>query len=194
MLSIIFATNNAHKVQELQAAIGDRVRIITLSEAGINIDIPEPHPTLEQNAEEKSSTIHQLTGLDCFAEDTGLEVDALQGEPGVKSARYAGDERSFDKNIDKLLMKLETIANRQARFRTVISLIWERERLLFEGICEGTILHERKGGNGFGYDPVFVPSGSSRTFAEMDMQEKNAFSHRRKAADKLIEFLKLKTR
>ena len=193
MLSIIFATNNANKVQELQAAIGDRIKIITLEEAGINIDIPEPHPTLEQNAEEKSLTIHQLTGLNCFAEDTGLEVNALNGEPGVKSARYAGDERSFDKNIDKLLMRLETMSDRRARFRTVISLIWDEQRLQFEGICEGTILHERRGGNGFGYDPVFIPSGSNRTFAEMDMQEKNAFSHRRKAADKLIQFLKQKS-
>jgi len=193
MVSIIFATNNANKVQELQAAIGDRIKIITLEEAGINIDIPEPHPTLEQNAEEKSLNIHQLTGLNCFAEDTGLEVNALNGEPGVKSARYAGDERSFDKNIDKLLMRLETMSDRRARFRTVISLIWDEQRLQFEGICEGTILHERRGGNGFGYDPVFIPSGSNRTFAEMDMQEKNAFSHRRKAADKLIQFLKQKS-
>ncbi len=193
MLSIIFATNNANKVLELQAAIGDRIKIITLAGAGINIDIPEPHPTLELNAEEKSSTIHSLTGSSCFAEDTGLEVYALNGEPGVKSARYAGDERSFDKNIDKLLMRLETMADRRARFRTVISLIWERKRFLFEGICEGIIHHERKGGNGFGYDPVFIPTGSSRTFAEMDLQEKNAFSHRRKAADQLIAFLKQQT-
>lgn len=193
MLSIIFATNNEHKVRELQAAIGSRLKIITLQEAGINIDIPEPHPTLEQNAEEKALTIHRLTKLNCFAEDTGLEVGSLNGEPGVKSARYAGDERSFEKNIDKLLVRLETMPDRRARFRTVISLIWNNERFIFEGICEGIIGHERKGGNGFGYDPVFIPTGSSRTFAEMDMQEKNAFSHRKKAAEKLIEFLKLKT-
>ncbi|RYY16312.1 MAG: non-canonical purine NTP pyrophosphatase, partial [Chitinophagaceae bacterium] len=155
MLSIIFATNNEHKVRELQAAIGSRLKIITLQEAGINIDIPEPHPTLEQNAEEKALTIHRLTKLNCFAEDTGLEVGSLNGEPGVKSARYAGDERSFEKNIDKLLVRLETMPDRRARFRTVISLIWNNERFIFEGICEGIIDHERKGGNGFGYDPVF---------------------------------------
>ena len=169
MQSIIFATNNQHKVEEIQSAIGHQVKVITLAEAGINIDIPEPHPTLEQNASEKSATIKKLTGLDCFSEDTGLEVTCLDGEPGVLSARYAGDEKSFDKNIDKLLDRMRGRADRSARFRTVISLIWRGEEHLFEGVCEGTITHERIGRNGFGYDPVFLPNGTNRTFAEMDM-------------------------
>ncbi|MHA4847676.1 RdgB/HAM1 family non-canonical purine NTP pyrophosphatase, partial [Flavitalea antarctica] len=179
-----------HKVEEIQAAIGNQVNIISLAGAGINIDIPEPHPTLELNASEKSATIKKLSGLDCFSEDTGLEVASLDGEPGVLSARYAGEEKSFEKNIDKLLSKLEAKPDRSARFRTVISLIWKGGEYLFEGICEGTITHERFGRNGFGYDPVFLPNGTNRTFAEMDMKEKNAFSHRKKAADKLIDFLK----
>jgi XTP/dITP diphosphohydrolase len=190
MQSIIFATNNQHKVEEIQSAIGNQVTVITLAEAGINVDIPEPHPTLEQNATEKSTTIKRLTGLDCFSEDTGLEVAALNGEPGVLSARYAGDEKSFEKNIDKLLQNLSGKTDRSARFRTVISLLWNGREYLFEGICEGTITYERAGRNGFGYDPVFLPIGTNRTFAEMDMNEKNAVSHRKKAADKLINFLK----
>jgi XTP/dITP diphosphohydrolase len=188
--TLIFATNNAHKVEEIQAAIGSQLEVISLKQAGIDIDIPEPHPTLEANATEKSSTIHQLTGGDCFSEDTGLEVEALNGEPGVKSARYAGDGRDFDANIQKLLHNLEGKSNRKARFRTVISLIMDGKEHLFEGICEGHILSTPTGGKGFGYDPVFVPEGGSRSFAEMSMEEKNHYSHRRKAADKLVAFLK----
>jgi XTP/dITP diphosphohydrolase len=190
MQSIIFATNNKHKIEEIQSAIGDQITVITLAQAGINIEIPEPHPTLEQNAREKSATIKRLTGLDCFSEDTGLEVAALNNEPGVLSARYAGDEKSFEKNIDKLLERLDGITDRSARFRTVISLVWKGREHLFEGVCEGSITKERVGNNGFGYDPVFLPNGTNRTFAEMDMSEKNAVSHRKKAADKLIDFLK----
>ncbi|HMF70936.1 MAG TPA: RdgB/HAM1 family non-canonical purine NTP pyrophosphatase [Flavitalea sp.] len=190
MLSVIFATNNPNKIAEIQSAIGDQIRVITLMEAGIDIDIPEPHPTLEENASEKSKTIHALTSLNCFSEDTGLEVKSLNGEPGVLSARYAGEEKSFEKNIDKLLANLDATTDRSARFRTVISLIWEGKEYLFEGICEGSITTERHGGNGFGYDPVFLPSGTNRTFAEMSLDEKNQVSHRKKAADKLVEFLK----
>jgi XTP/dITP diphosphohydrolase len=189
MLQLIFATNNAHKVEEIQAAIGDKIQVISLKEAGIDIDIPEPHDTLAANATEKSRTIQSLTGSNCFSEDTGLEVDALNGEPGVKSARYAGEDKAFDKNIDKLLTKLGNTDQRTARFRTVISLLWKGEEFLFEGVCEGAIIHERKGKQGFGYDPVFVPAGSTRTFAEMTMEEKGELSHRRKAADKLVSFL-----
>lgn len=189
MLQLIFATNNAHKVEEIQAAIGDKIQVISLKQAGIDIDIPEPHDTLEANATEKSRTIQKLTGGNCFSEDTGLEVDVLNGEPGVKSARYAGEDKAFDKNIDKLLNKLDNSDHRTARFRTVISLLWQGHEFLFEGICEGTIIRERKGGQGFGYDPVFVPAGSTRTFAEMTMEEKGNFSHRKKAADKLVSFL-----
>ncbi len=189
MQTLIFATNNQHKVAEIRAVLGNRFHIITLQEAGIDIDIPEPHNTLEANAQEKSQTIHRLTGQDCFSEDTGLEVPALNGEPGVKSARYAGDVRSFDANIDKLLGKLKGKPDRSARFRTVISLILGGEEYRFEGICPGRIIDERKGNEGFGYDPVFVPEGSDRTFAEISMEEKNKFSHRKKAMEKMIAFL-----
>lgn len=187
--TLIFATNNQHKVDEIRSVIGDKLNIITMKEAGINIDIPEPHDTLEANATEKSTTIHKLTGSNTFSEDTGLETEALNGEPGVKSARYAGDVKNFQANIDKLLSKLEKKENRKARFKTVISLIWNNKEYLFEGICNGQIIKDQKGNEGFGYDPVFVPDGSNKTFAEMSMEEKNKFSHRRKATDKLIEFL-----
>jgi XTP/dITP diphosphohydrolase len=189
MDSLIFATNNQHKVEEIRSVLGESFNILTLKEAGIDIDIPEPHDTLEANATEKSKTIFELTGKNCFSEDTGLEVEALNGEPGVKSARYAGEARSFDDNIDKLLMNLNAANNKNARFRTVISLILDDKEYFFEGICAGKIISERKGNNGFGYDPVFVPAGSDKTFAEMDMAEKNKFSHRKKAMEKLINFL-----
>jgi XTP/dITP diphosphohydrolase len=188
-MKLIFATNNQNKVEELQSAIGNIIEIISLKDAGINIDIPEPFDTLEENASEKSKTIYALTNMNCFSEDTGLETEALNGEPGVKSARYASEDKAFDKNIDKLLLKLNGINNRNAQFRTVISLIFDNKEFLFEGICKGKIINERKGEKGFGYDPVFVPNGSNKTFAEMTIKEKNNFSHRKKAADKLITFL-----
>lgn len=189
MDTIIFATNNQHKVNEVRSVLGQSFNIITLKEAGIDIDIPEPHDTLEANATEKSKTIFQLTNKNCFSEDTGLEVDALNGQPGVKSARYAGDNRSFDDNIHKLLTNLSSLQNKTARFRTVISLIMYGKEYFFEGICSGKIINQRKGNKGFGYDPVFVPDGSNKTFAEMEMEEKNKFSHRKKAMEKLINFL-----
>ena len=189
MDTIIFATNNQHKVNEVRSVLGKSFNIITLKEAAIDIDIPEPHDTLEANATEKSKTIFTLTTKNCFSEDTGLEVETLNGEPGVKSARYAGENRSFNDNIDKLLMNLSTSENKTAQFRTVISLILEGKEYFFEGICTGKIISERRGNNGFGYDPVFVPDGSEKTFAEMDMEEKNKFSHRKKAMEKLIHFL-----
>jgi len=185
---LLFATNNQHKIEEIQSATGDRIKVIGLKDAGISIDIPEPHDTLEKNASEKSSTIFALTGISCFGEDTGLEVEALNGEPGVKSARYAGTGFSED-NINKLLHQLEHQTKRNARFRTVISLIWNGSEHLFSGICEGVIITERKGIGGFGYDPVFMPSGSNKTFGEMEPEEKNRFSHRKKAADQLVLFL-----
>ena len=187
--SLIFATNNQHKVDEIRHVIGDLFTIITMKEAGIDIDIPEPHDTLEANATEKSQTIYRLTSQDCFSEDTGLEVEALNGEPGVKSARYAGDGRNFQQNIDKLLYKLQGISNRRASFRTVISLILADKEYLFEGICEGEIIKEQKGIEGFGYDPVFIPDGSGASFGEMSMEEKTKYSHRQKAMAKMIRFL-----
>jgi XTP/dITP diphosphohydrolase len=189
METLIFATNNQNKVDEIRLVLGNSFNIITLKEAGIDIDIPEPHDTLEANASEKSSVIHKLTHKNCFSEDTGLEVEALNGEPGVKSARYAGEGRSFENNIEKLLENLKLHSSKQARFRTVISLILNDKEYLFEGICPGVITNNMKGRNGFGYDPVFIPDGSRKTFAEMSMEEKSMFSHRKKALVKLIEFL-----
>lgn len=190
MQSFVFATNNKNKVEEIRSVLNNNFQIISLKEAGIDIDIPEPHDTLEKNALEKSQTIYLLTGKDCFSEDTGLEVQVLHGAPGVKSARYAGDESDFKKNIIKLLFNLKGKENRHARFRTVISLIMQGKEYQFEGICEGKIIDEETGSNGFGYDAVFIPSGSNKTFGEMTMEEKNKYSHRKKATAKLIEFLK----
>ena len=190
METLIFATNNQHKVDEIRLVLGNSFNIITLKESGIDIDIPEPHDTLEANACEKSGVIHNLTHKNCFSEDTGLEVEALNGAPGVKSARYAGEARSFDDNIEKLLEHLTPHNNRNARFRTVISLILNDKEFLFEGICTGTITTDKRGRNGFGYDPVFIPDGSKKTFAEMTMDEKNVLSHRSQAVGKLVKFLK----
>jgi XTP/dITP diphosphohydrolase len=193
-MKLIFASNNQHKIGELRAFFKNEtndnpIEILSLTEAGIDIDIPEPHDTLEANASEKSWTIYNLTGKDCFSEDTGLEIEALNGEPGVKSARYAGNGRSFKDNIEKVLNKLSSHANRKARFRAVISLILEGKEIQFEGICHGRIIGRAKGVEGFGYDPIFIPEGSERTFAEMTLREKNQFNHRTKAAAKLVAYL-----
>lgn len=189
-MTLIFATNNENKVQEIRNALDNSFEIISLKEAGINQDIPEPHDTLEANATEKSRTIFDLKGVDCFSEDTGLEVTALHGEPGVKSARYADNEPQFADNIDKLLDKMSAHTNRDARFRTVISLIIKGKEQQFEGICEGLITHHRLGTGGFGYDPVFIPYGATRTFGEMTMDEKKQYSHRARALEKLTDWLK----
>lgn len=188
-MKLIFATNNKHKVDEIRSVVGNNLDIITLKEAGIDIDIPEPYNTLEENATGKSKVIFEMTGISCFSEDTGLEVTALGGEPGVKSARYAGDNRSFDANIEKLLSNLAGKDDRSARFRTVISLLIDGRETQFEGICNGQIIEEKRGLQGFGYDPVFIPAGSVKTFAEMDINEKNQYSHRKKATQKLVAFL-----
>lgn len=189
MIRLIFATNNDNKVREIQQAIGSRIKVESLKEAGINIDIAEPFDSLEENAVEKARTIFELSSENCFSEDTGLEVASLGGAPGVKSARYAGEGRSSEDNIIRLLSELSGAVDRKARFRTVICLIWNRTYYTFEGICEGVILTEKRGSGGFGYDPVFIPDGSDKTFAEMDLVEKNQFSHRKKAAEKLTLFL-----
>jgi XTP/dITP diphosphohydrolase len=188
-VTLVFATNNEHKVAEIRNITGDRLHLLTLKEAGITIDIPEPYDTLEANAREKSAVIHQMTQQNCFSDDSGLEVTALNGEPGVKSARYAGDGRNFQQNISKLLYKLDGSADRSAQFRTVVSLIWNNQEHLFEGICKGHIITVQRGTAGFGYDPIFVPDGSDKTFAEMTTAEKNSFSHRQKAMTQLIQFL-----
>ena len=188
-MRLIFASNNQHKIEELKAFAGKEIEIVSLKDAGIDIDIPEPHDTLEKNASEKSWTIYKLTGSACFSEDTGLEIEALNGEPGVKSARYAGEARSFKDNIEKVLNKLANQANRNARFRAVISLIIKDKESQFEGICNGKIIDTTQGIEGFGYDPIFIPDGSNRSFAEMSIEEKNRFNHRTKAAAKLVAFL-----
>ncbi|TDX00661.1 RdgB/HAM1 family non-canonical purine NTP pyrophosphatase [Dinghuibacter silviterrae] len=190
MIHLIFATNNVHKTDEVRAALGAAFSLETMKEASLDIDIPEPHPTLEANALEKARTVALLTGQPAFGEDTGLEVFALQGEPGVKSARYAGEDRSTDANIRKLLTRLGDNPDRAARFRTVMALVMDGREYCFEGICPGRILREPRGTGGFGYDPVFVPDGSELAFAEMDMEGKSRFSHRKKALDQLITFLK----
>lgn len=188
-MKLIFATNNKHKVDEIRVALPAPYEIMSLSEAGINIDIPEPHDTLEDNAAEKARTIFELTHTNCFSEDTGLEVFSLNNEPGVHSARYAGEERSFEKNTEKLLAKLLGATNREARFRTAICLMLKGTAYYFEGVCEGKIALSPQGGAGFGYDPIFIPQGAGKTFAQMDIAEKNRYSHRRKAVDLLVKFL-----
>ena len=189
MHTIIFATNNEHKIKEIQSLVGSDFTIITLEQAGIDIDIPEPHDTLQENAYEKAITIENITKQNCFSEDTGLEIEALNGEPGVKSARYAGGDRNFQANIDKVLEKLNGSTNRKAQFRTVICLLWNKEVFYFEGICKGTIAETMHGAEGFGYDPIFIPEGASKSFAEMTMEEKNIYSHRQKAVTQLFRFL-----
>jgi XTP/dITP diphosphohydrolase len=189
MNQLIFATNNQHKVDEVKALLAGILDVISLKDAAIDIDIPEPHDRLEENADEKSRCIYALSGKNCFSEDTGLEVDALQGAPGVRSARYCSSDEPFKDNTEKLLFQLNNVDNRKAQFRTIISLILDGTTFQFEGICEGHISTSKSGDQGFGYDPIFIPAGSQQSFAEMTLQEKNKFSHRKKAVFKLISFL-----
>lgn len=188
-MEIVFATNNAHKLSEVQAVLGAGFRLLTPRDCGLAEEIPETQPTIEGNALQKARYLHQRTGRDCFADDTGLEVAALDGAPGVRSARYATDGHDFAANNRLLLKNLEGKADRRARFRTVIALILGGEEHLFEGIVEGRILETERGAEGFGYDPLFVPEGSERTFAEMDAAAKNAVSHRGRAVRKLADYL-----
>ena len=189
MTTLIFATNNEHKVAEIQSLLPKDINVITLQQAGINIDIPEPYDTLQENANTKATTIFELTKQNCFSEDTGLEIDALDGAPGVHSARYAGADRNFNANIEKVLTNLKNIENRTAQFRTVICLIWEQKEYYFEGICRGHIAEQNSGTAGFGYDPIFIPEGATKSFATMTMEEKNTYSHRQKAVTQLFTFL-----
>ncbi len=189
MTTLIFATNNEHKVAEIQSLLPKDINVLTLQQAGINIDIPEPYDTLQENANTKATTIFEITKQNCFSEDTGLEIDALHGAPGVHSARYAGADRNFNANIEKVLSNLKNIENRTAQFRTVICLIWEEKEYYFEGICRGHIAEQNSGTAGFGYDPIFIPEGASKSFATMTMEEKNTFSHRQKAVTQLFTFL-----
>lgn len=190
MKEIVFATNNKHKVEEIKAVMEGKFKILSLADIGCYDDIPETADTLEGNASMKSFYVFDKFGKNCFADDTGLEIDALNGRPGVFSARYGGPGHDHQKNMDKVLQELEGVSNRKARFRTVISLIIDGKEFLFEGKVEGEIRKERIGDKGFGYDPIFQPIGFSTTFAEMDLAEKNEISHRARATKKLIEFLK----
>lgn len=187
---LVFATNNEHKLIEVQKMLGDKFDVLSLKDINCFEDIPETAATLEGNASIKSKYVYEKYGLNCFADDTGLEVEALSNQPGVYSARYAGEQKSSEDNMTKLLLELNKINNRKARFRTVISLILDGKENLFEGIVEGDILSERHGGEGFGYDPIFQPSGFDLSFAEMDMENKNKISHRGRAVAKLITYLK----
>lgn len=188
-MDILFATNNAHKLTEVQAVLGEGYRLLTPRDCGVTEEIPEEQETLEGNASQKAHYLCERTGLDCFADDTGLEVEALGGAPGVHSARYATDGHDFGANNRLLLENLEGQANRRARFRTVISLLLGGEEHLFEGIVEGRIIEHEQGHEGFGYDPLFIPDGYDRTFAQMTTEEKNAVSHRARAVRKLADYL-----
>ena len=187
---LVFATNNAHKLEEVAAILGDQVELLSLNDIGCQTDIPETAETLEGNALLKSSYIYKNYHLDCFADDTGLEVEALNGAPGVYSARYAGGEgHDAQANMLKLLHELDGMENRKAQFRTAISLILDGKEYLFEGVIKGEITKEKRGDSGFGYDPVFMPEGYDRTFAELGNDIKNQISHRALAVQKLCEFL-----
>ncbi len=189
---LVFATNNQHKLDEVNAKLGDGFRLLTLNDIDCHDDIAETGDTFAANATIKSRFIYNKYGLNCFGDDSGLEIDALNNEPGVYSARYAGIHGDHEGNMTKVLEKLGDTDNRNARFRTVISLIWEGEEHIFDGTVEGTIRTERSGSKGFGYDPIFQPDGYAITFAEMSMEEKNSISHRARAVEKMVAFLKHK--
>lgn len=188
-MKLYFATNNIHKLKEVQEVVGDSFQIESMRSLGINEDIPEDQQTLEGNALQKARFLYDRIGESCFADDTGLEVDALNGAPGVYSARYAGEAKNSLDNMTLLLKNMSGIQHRKARFRTVIALILDGKEYLFEGVVKGTIAEEPRGTAGFGYDPLFVPDGYSTTFAEMDSEAKNAISHRGRAVEKLAAFL-----
>ena len=188
-MKIVFASNNDHKISEIKNILGDSLILLSLKDLNIYEEIPEEEPDLEGNALSKARYVHKITGMNVFADDTGLEIDALGGMPGVRSARFAGGNKDFSANIDKVLSMLGSEVNRKGRFRTVIALIYNNIEYLFEGIVEGNIIHARRGNQGFGYDPVFIPEGKNRTFAEMDLSEKNSLSHRARALEKLSLFL-----
>ena len=189
MEELVIATNNQHKVEEIRRALGNKIKLISLKDLGCREEIPEDGTTLKENAYQKAKYIWDKYNKNCFADDTGLMVEALDGAPGVYSARYAGEHCSFDDNIDLLLENMEGKTNRNACFATVICLIQDGEAVYFEGKCEGCILTERYGRGGFGYDPIFLPKGYGESFAEISMEEKNKISHRGKATEKLIKHL-----
>jgi len=189
IMKLVFASNNEHKIREINSLLGNSFSLLSLRDVNINEDIPEEEPQLEGNALSKARFVFNATGFDVFADDTGLEIYALNGMPGVHSARFAGEKKDSSENIQKVLSMLGSSENRKARFRTVIALILDKKEYLFEGTVEGTITKEIRGSEGFGYDPVFVPEGKTSTFAEMGLAEKNTVSHRARAFEKLRDFL-----
>lgn len=189
-MKLVFATGNINKANEIRSMLPEETELLTLKDLDLNEDIPETSPTLEGNAIQKAQYIVEHFGMDCFADDTGLEVFALNNEPGVYSARYAGEQKNSEDNMDLLLKNLEGKSDRSARFRTVIALHLNGEMHTFEGIVNGTIIREKRGDKGFGYDPIFIPEGFTTTFAEMSMEDKNAVSHRARAFNKMFDFLK----
>ena len=188
-MKLVFATNNKFKIKEISEILGDSFRLLSLKDLDFEVDIPEDYPTLEENAMFKARFIHNLTGLNVFADDTGLEIESLDGRPGIHSARFAGENKNFEANIDKVLLLMTGIMDRKAVFRTVIALVLDNQEFLFEGMAAGTILNERRGDNGFGYDPIFLPDKENLSFAEMTLEQKNNISHRAKAFEKLKQFL-----
>ncbi len=190
MTELVFATNNPHKLKELQALLGDEFHLLGLKDIGCLEEIPEEQPTLEGNARQKAFFVFEKYGYPCFADDTGLEIEALEGDPGVYSARYAGEEKDPEANMKKVLHKMVKIKNRKARFRTVISLVTDGTEKQFQGVVAGEITRKKRGHSGFGYDPIFLPEGYQETFAEIDLSRKNAISHRGRAVEKLVEYLK----
>lgn len=191
-MKLCFATNNTNKLNEIQLLLGDEFELMSLKDIGCNTDIPEPHPTIAKNSYEKAQYVWDNYRVNCFADDTGLEVYALKNEPGVLSARYAGIQKDANDNMNLLLKKLASHENKSARFKTIITLVIDGQFQQFEGIVEGQIIQTKKGTQGFGYDPIFIPENQDRTFAEMDMNQKNQFSHRARAFSKLLAHLKHK--
>lgn len=189
MRKIVFATGNANKVKEIKAQLPDSIELLSLKDIGCEEELPENQDTLEGNAVEKAVYVYERYGVDCFSEDAGLQVDALNGEPGVYSARYAGESKDSNKNMDKVLQGLEGVEDRKARFRTVIAIIEEGVIKQFDGVVEGEILKERSGSEGFGYDPIFKADAFDVSFAEVSIEQKNSVSHRGRAVKKLIEYL-----
>ncbi|WP_461640278.1 non-canonical purine NTP diphosphatase [Labilibaculum euxinus] len=188
-MKLVFATNNLNKLKELQNLLGEEIELLSLADINCNDEIPEDHETLEENASQKARYIFNKFNVNCFADDTGLEIESLNNEPGVYSARYAGEERDAKSNMKKVLENLKGVENRKSRFRTVISLLIDGKEIQFEGIVEGNILEKERGIDGFGYDPIFEPIGYNISFAEMDMTEKNKISHRGLAVRKLVDYL-----
>jgi XTP/dITP diphosphohydrolase len=188
-MTLVFASNNAHKIKEINSLLGDSFKLLSLHDINIMEDIPEEEPLIEGNALAKARYVFNATGLNVFADDTGLEISALNGMPGVHSARFAGENKDSSANIEKVLSMLGNNENRDARFRTVIALVLDKKEYLFEGIVNGKIISSKRGSKGFGYDPIFIPEGKTLTFAEMDLTEKNSVSHRARAFEKLKEFL-----